>query len=90
MGFFEDYSSLSSEEILEKIFNGEIDYEDAWWIDREIRKSPREPEHSEGRLLIWSLREHENIWLKSRDAEFDYWIAPFDIKGYLRIFGDDA
>jgi hypothetical protein len=24
------------------------------------------------------------------DAEFDYWIAPFDIKGYLRIFGDDA
>jgi len=84
MGFFEDYSSLSSEEILEKIFNGEIDYEDAWWIDREIRKSPREPEHSEGRLLIWSLREHENIWLKSRDAEFDYWITPFDTKRMLK------
>jgi len=34
--------------------------------------------------LILSARE------KMGDAEFDYWIAPFDIKGYLRIFGDDA
>jgi len=26
VGFFQDYSNLTSEEILEKIFNGEIDY----------------------------------------------------------------
>jgi hypothetical protein len=41
MDFFKDYSSLSSEEILDKIFSGEICYEDAWWVDREITGHPQ-------------------------------------------------
>jgi len=36
MGFFQDYSSLSSEEMLEKIFDEETCYENAWWTGREI------------------------------------------------------
>jgi|GEM_PF-1874640 len=83
MDFFEDYSSLSSEEILDKIFSGEICYEDAWWVDREITGHPQ---RWQGQALVESLREHEDIWLKDRVSEFDYKIALFDVK---RAFEED-
>ncbi|MBO3841498.1 MAG: hypothetical protein FGF48_03675 [Candidatus Brockarchaeota archaeon] len=34
MNFFKDYSNLTSEEILEKIFSGEIGYKN-WWGEKE-------------------------------------------------------
>jgi hypothetical protein len=35
MGFFQDHSSLSSEEMLKKIFYEETCYENAWWTGRD-------------------------------------------------------
>ena len=75
MGFFEDYSNLSSEEILEKIFSGEINYSSLWYLEWGIR--PR------GAFLRKYAAEQREEYMKKSDAEIDYKLAPFDIK---RIF----
>ncbi|MCX8182790.1 MAG: hypothetical protein N3D12_06710, partial [Candidatus Methanomethyliaceae archaeon] len=76
LDFFQDYSHLSSEEILEKIFSGEINYM-YWW--REWGKE-RHPAPLWGRILRKSIERDENSWMKSSNAEIDYCIIPFDTK----------
>lgn len=74
MDFFQDYSNLSSEEILDKIFNGKMDYMYHW------QEKKGKPGHSRGRTLRESLLEYEDSWMKSSDAEIDYRIILFDTK----------
>ena len=86
MDFFKDYSDLSSEEILERIFNGEINYAYSWWKEwRESILHSQEGKSSfytplEGVLLKESLEEYEDDWMKSSDAEIDCNIISFDTK----------
>ncbi|MBO3810285.1 MAG: hypothetical protein FGF50_11935 [Candidatus Brockarchaeota archaeon] len=75
MDFFKDYSDLSSEEILERIFEGEIDY--AYWFQEWERKQPPEPN---GSRLKRYLRENTSSWIRASNAEIDYRIIPFDTK----------
>jgi hypothetical protein len=62
MGFFEDYSNLSSEGILEKILNGEIDYTIFWYSDGEegIREKREWGIRPHGVFLIEYAAEHED------------------------------
>ncbi|MGB9717517.1 MAG: hypothetical protein ACP5PQ_06300 [Thermoproteota archaeon] len=76
MDFFKDYSDLSSEEILKKIFNGEIDHSSSWWDEK--RKSKIGRPH--GVILRESLMEHEKDWIKSSDARIDRALIVFDAK----------
>ncbi|MGC8831671.1 MAG: hypothetical protein ACP5PQ_03730 [Thermoproteota archaeon] len=46
MDFFKDYSNLTSEEILEMIFNGEIDYSTQWFLEEKSGKKSKEKSHS--------------------------------------------
>ncbi|MEM3523554.1 MAG: hypothetical protein QXU11_09680 [Thermoproteota archaeon] len=83
MDFFKDYSDLSSEEILDKIFSGEIDYETKWFVEelpKEERKKDREG------IPGSSFEEHEEYWMKASDSEIDLKLAFFDIK---RVFVED-
>ncbi|MEM3490238.1 MAG: hypothetical protein QXO75_11375, partial [Nitrososphaerota archaeon] len=70
-----DYSDLTSEEILEKIFRGEMDYRYCW--EEELEKEPR---FSHGRRLNESLVENEELWMKRSNAQIDREIIPFDNK----------
>jgi hypothetical protein len=54
MGFFQDYSSLSSEEMLEKIFDEETCYENAWWTGREITGHLEKLHGQSARAPNWS------------------------------------
>ncbi|MEM2088452.1 MAG: hypothetical protein QXF52_07265 [Thermoproteota archaeon] len=94
MDFFRDYSNLSSEEILERIFNGEIDYEVDWFSEEAIEKD-REKEleirrkrgiKPHGVILKESLVEHEEYLTMASDFEVDLKVTFFDRK---RIFVED-
>jgi len=75
MGFFEDYSDLSSGEILEKIFSGEIDYA-INWEDR-LWDEPKSA------FLKKALEKHEEEFLKRKIAEIDYDLVLFDNKRFV-------
>ncbi|MBO3842120.1 MAG: hypothetical protein FGF48_06865 [Candidatus Brockarchaeota archaeon] len=83
MDFFQDYSDLTSEEILNKIFNGEINYSHEWWEEREEPKS----QIPHGILLKQSLVEYEKDWMKESDAEIDGAVMVFDTK---RVMVEEA
>lgn len=83
MSFFQDYSDLSSEEILKKIFNGEINYSHRWWDEKE--KSIYGASH--GILLRESLMKYEKDWMEKSDTEIDGTLIVFDTK---RILEEDA
>lgn len=57
--FFKDYSNLSTEEILDKIFNGEMEYS-IFWTD----------EKSEEKFLEDVKRDRERgyTWAKSKET----------------------
>ncbi|MEM3388156.1 MAG: hypothetical protein QXU47_09295 [Candidatus Bathyarchaeia archaeon] len=83
MDFFKDYSNLTSEEILEKIFRGELNY--SYWYDEWEEKHPPPGGASKyitnhGILLRQSLDEYEDHWMRHSDAEIDYSIIPYDMK----------
>ncbi|MEM2050982.1 MAG: hypothetical protein QXI42_04070 [Thermoproteota archaeon] len=82
MDFFKDYSNLTSEEILNKIFNGEIDYE-FWWKERKGREK-RHLIPPWGEILKEGIEMKESFWMKSSDAEIDYRIIPFDTKRVMK------
>ncbi|MBO3797613.1 MAG: hypothetical protein QXI42_09605 [Thermoproteota archaeon] len=92
MGFFQDYSNLSSEEIFEKILRGEIDYS-IFWEDGDLsdeeykRKRDKLKLSSYGAVLIESIKEKEDLWMKTSDASLDYEMACFDTK---RVMVQDA
>lgn len=75
--FFKDYSHLSSEEILEGIFSGEIDYK-YWW--EEWEKLEEKPAPKRGVVTKRSIEAQESLWMKASNAEIDYEIIPFDTK----------
>lgn len=79
MDFFQDYSNLSSEEILDKIFGGGINYKYRWREELD-----EEPVLLRGRVLKEAIEKDEDLWMKSSDAEIDYWIIPFDTKRTIR------
>ncbi|MEM2088863.1 MAG: hypothetical protein QXF52_09390 [Thermoproteota archaeon] len=88
MDFFKDYSNLSSEEILERIFRGEIDYGVDWFVEEWPEEKWRK-ERTHGQILkewIEKSKEHEEYWMKASDFKVDLEMASFDIK---RIFIED-
>jgi len=92
MGFFQDYSNLTSEEILEKIFNGEIDYSKHWsdanLSNEELRRRRNNSKLSSyGALLLKSIEEKKDLWLEKSDASIDYELVCFDTK---RVMVEDA
>ncbi|MEM3660494.1 MAG: hypothetical protein QXU11_08790 [Thermoproteota archaeon] len=73
MDFFKDYSSLSSEEILGKIFDtGELRYPISW---RDEKKG-----HLWGAGTVSELERNWRRWLKASDFEIDRMLIPFDTK----------
>lgn len=78
MDFFKDYSDITSEEILERIFEGEIDYT-YWWEEWE-KKLPRKLGLKWGSALKRYAKEDTSLWMKANNAEIDYRIIPFDTK----------
>lgn len=94
MNFFRDYSNLSSEEILEKIFAGEIEYSTRWSEEEseekfleEVRER-RERGKTHGQRLKESLEEREEYWMKeAKDFRVDLRMAFFDTR---RVFVEDA
>jgi len=91
MDFFNDYSNLSSEEILDKIFSGEIDYESQWFVEEAIERD-REEElkirrklgiKPYGVILKESIEKGEKYWMKKNDFEIDVEIARFDKKRFF-------
>ncbi|MBO3842592.1 MAG: hypothetical protein FGF48_09310 [Candidatus Brockarchaeota archaeon] len=90
MNFFQDYSHLSSEEIFDKILNGEIDYGTQWfteeWSEEEWREK-REEGGTHGQILKKLLEEDEEQWMKDSVSEIDFWSIPFDVK---RVFVEDS
>lgn len=75
MEFFQDYSYLSTEEILDRIFCGKINYVHCWWWEGKEKQTSLW-----GQILKESIERNEDLWMKSSDAEIDYWIIPFDTK----------
>ncbi|MEM3660842.1 MAG: hypothetical protein QXU11_10680 [Thermoproteota archaeon] len=75
MEFFQDYSYLSSEEILDRIFSGKINYVHCWWWEWKKKQVSLW-----GQILKESIERNEDLWMKSSDAEIDHWIIPFDTK----------
>ncbi|MGB9717638.1 MAG: hypothetical protein ACPL4E_04260 [Thermoproteota archaeon] len=89
MNFFQNFSSLSSEEILEEIFDGEIDYSVFWWDEEKFLekvKEKRKGGRTHGQLLKKSLEEHEEYWMKASVYRVDLELAFFDRK---RVFVED-
>jgi len=72
MDFFQDYSNLSSQEILEKIFRGGICYPISWWDE--------EKGHLYGTYLVVDFERNWRRWMKASDFEIDRELAPFDTK----------
>ncbi|MGB9709728.1 hypothetical protein [Infirmifilum uzonense] len=84
MEFFKDYSELSSEEILDKIFSGEIDYESQWFVEetrdeqgeeyikKVWKKTPR------GVILREWVERDKEYWMKRSEYEVDLELASFD------------
>ncbi|MEM3712893.1 MAG: hypothetical protein QXR97_05095 [Thermoproteota archaeon] len=93
MGFFQDYHNLSSEEILDKILKGEINYKDQWFIEKDIEKmgekyweERRREGRTYGQFLKKSLEEQEEHWIKASDSKVDLEMVFFDTK---RVFIED-
>jgi len=86
MGFFADYSGLSSEEILERIFSGEIDYRYRWREEEQRHMGQRRSPTPRGVIFKESIKEHEEDFMKESDAMIDYELAFFDDK---RFFVED-
>ncbi|MEM2941201.1 MAG: hypothetical protein QW304_06600 [Thermoproteota archaeon] len=83
MGFFQDYSHLSSEEILDKILNSEIDFKSQWFVEEwpeEMRRESRKGTFGS------DLEEQEEYWAKASDSRIDLRLASFDAK---RVFVED-
>lgn len=84
LDFFQDYSHLTSEEILEKIFNGEINYPHSWWYE-EPRSSLEKPEPIlHGLSLKRDLEEHQKYWIGASNFEIDREIVFFDTKRVMK------
>lgn len=84
MDFFKDYSDLSSEEILERIFSGEINYPHSWWYE-EPRVFSEKPEPIlHGPSLLISIKDHQKYWMKASDFEIDRLLIPFDTKRVMK------
>ncbi len=81
MGFFEDYSGLSSEEILERIFSGEIDYRYRWREEEQRHMGQRWSPTPRGVIFKESIEEHEEDFMKESDAMIDYELAFLTAKG---------
>ncbi len=81
MGFFQDYSNSSSEEILEKILEGEIGYPLGWLCEKEGHLHPH------GKYIIVDIYEHRGRWMKASDFEIDRELIPFDTK---RVIVEDV
>ncbi len=82
MDFFRDYSNLTSEEVLERIFRNEIKYSSSWWFE-EPRSSPlfEIPEPiPHGLHLLDSIERYWEYWMKKSDFEVDRSLIPFDVK----------
>ncbi|MEM3389003.1 MAG: hypothetical protein QW491_06270 [Thermoproteota archaeon] len=88
MNFFKDYSNLSSEEILERIFRNEINYACSWWFEE---PNPSFSEISKpiphGFYLLETTEEDWRHWMKKSDFEIDRLLIPFDTK---RVMVEDA
>jgi len=79
--FFRDYSNLSSEEILEKIFDGVI-CKDSWRYEKrseeELKRRWQESGIEPDRVLLKKfIEEHGNEYMKESDAEIDFNPARF-------------
>ncbi len=87
MDFFQEYSDLASEEILERIFNGEINYPCSWCCEEPgvFSKKPEPILH--GPLLLGSIEDRQKYWMKKSDFEIDRSLIPFDTK---RVIVEDA
>lgn len=72
MDFFQDYSNLSSEEILTKIIRDDIKYPISWWGEE---KGLLHPGH-----IIIDIRERKRYWAKASDFEIDRELIRFDTK----------
>ncbi len=83
MDFFKGYSDLTSDEILDKIFNGETDYDVDWFVET----WPKKERGARGRYLRESLEEHEDYWMKASDFDVDKKLSFFDVK---RVFVEDV
>ncbi|MEM2088015.1 MAG: hypothetical protein QXF52_04995 [Thermoproteota archaeon] len=92
MDFFQDYSNLTSEKILDKILSREMDYETQWFVEKwpeEEQRKGRKEGRTHGQILkewIEESREHEEYWMKASSFEVDLKMASFDIK---RVFVED-
>ncbi|MBO3842933.1 MAG: hypothetical protein FGF48_11065 [Candidatus Brockarchaeota archaeon] len=87
MDFFKDYSDLTSEEILEKIFEGEIDYEVHWFVETWPEEEQRKERGTRGRYLRESLEEREDYWMNASDFKVDEELSFFDVH---RVFVEDT
>ena len=72
MDFFQDYSNLSSEEILEKILRNEIGYPISWWGE--------EKGLLHGKEDVRDINRRWRHYMKASDFEIDYLVIHFDIK----------
>jgi len=73
-GFFEDYSNLSSWEILEKIFSGEIDYTIGW--------EDRLWDEPQSAFLKEAIEKNEGGWV-NKIEKIDYNLVFFDNKRFI-------
>lgn len=82
MDFFKDYSNLTSEEILNKIFYNEINYASGWNYEEPSISPPHnvwEP-IPHGFYLQCSIEEKPEHWVGASDFEIDLDLIPFDTK----------
>jgi hypothetical protein len=95
MSFFKNYQNLTSDEILDMIFRGDIDYSISWLDElRSKEEHLREMEErkmkgcTHGQLLKKELENEKNyeVIMKYSDAEIDCDLAVFDAK---RLFIED-
>ncbi|MBO3842106.1 MAG: hypothetical protein FGF48_06780 [Candidatus Brockarchaeota archaeon] len=80
MDFFKDYSNLTSEEILEKIFNNEINYACAWWYEEPRSHFPIPESDPHGSDLLENIGMYLKHWMKKSNFEIDRSLIPFDTK----------
>ncbi|MEM3028575.1 MAG: hypothetical protein QXW09_00375 [Thermoproteota archaeon] len=78
MDFFQEYSSLSSGEILDRIFSGEVNCT-FWWEELE-----GEPARRLRVVAKRSIEENESLWMKLSDTRIDYYMIPFDTKRVIK------
>ncbi|MBO3798979.1 MAG: hypothetical protein QXO47_03525 [Thermoproteota archaeon] len=89
LDFFQDYLNLSAGKILERILNGDIDYEPQWFLE-EIKEKKGEEYFKKyfrtkpyGEILKESLEKNEEEWMRASDFNVDFELASFDKKRIL-------